>query len=246
MLILPAIDLLDGACVRLRRGDYQRVTRFSEEPVTVARRFVAEGAAWLHVVDLEGARRGRPVHADVVHALVRAVDVPIQLGGGIRDARRAAAWLDSGVRRVILGTAAAERPAELARAVSRFGPGRVAAAVELDGGRVRVDGWRREADVGPEPLLERIAEAGVETLLYTDIRRDGTLASPDARGARRLAEAGWRVLVAGGVSSPGHVRALREAGAAGAVVGSALYRGTMTLAEALAAAGDDRAGSGPC
>lgn len=245
MLILPAVDLLDGACVRLHRGDYGRVTEFSREPVSVARRFAAGGAPWLHVVDLDGAREGRPVSRSTVLEVTRAVEIPVQVGGGIRAAAGAAAYLDAGVRRVVLGTAAAERPGELAEVVSRYGPGRVAAAVDVDRGRVRVGGWLRDAGLPAEELLERLSAAGVTTLLYTDIRRDGTLGSPNVEGARRLAEAGWRVLAAGGVSRPGHVAALRAAGVAGAVVGSALYRGTMTLEEALAAAGGD-AGAGAC
>lgn len=236
MLILPAIDLLEGACVRLRRGNYGRITRFSDDPISVARRFADGGAPWLHVVDLDGARDGRPGNRDAVRAIVRAVDVPVQTGGGIRDAAAAAVWLEEGVRRVILGTAAVERPETLGEVVERFGTARVAAAVELQEDRLRVEGWRRTAGIGLEEALDRLAAVGLTTLLYTDIRRDGTLLAPNVEGARRLIAAGWRVLVAGGVARPSHVVALREAGAAGVVIGSALYRGTMTLAEALEAA----------
>lgn len=242
MLILPAIDLLDGACVRLRRGDYERVTEFSRDPVAVARRFVSEGARWLHVVDLDGARDGRPVNREAILAVARAAGgVPVQLGGGIRDAATAAGYLDAGVGRVVMGTAAAEWPLELASAVAAHGPERVAAAVDLEAGRPRVGGWRRAAAIGLDALLERLATAGVTTLLYTDVRRDGTLSGPDVEGTRRLATAGWRVLAAGGVRRAAHLRRLREAGAAGAVVGSALYHGTLTLAEARAAGEDGEA-----
>lgn len=237
MLILPAIDLLDGACVGLYQGDYGRATEYSEDPVSVARRFAAAGAPWLHVVDLDGAREGRPVNDALVREVTRAVSVPVQVGGGIRDAEEAASCLASGVRRVVLGTAGVERPEELASVVARFGADRVAAALDVDEGRVRVDGWLREAAAPIADVLRRLSDAGVKTLLYTDVRRDGTLASPNVEAARRLVAAGWRVLVAGGVARPAHLDALREAGAAGAVVGTALYRGTMTLEEALEAAG---------
>lgn len=245
MLILPAIDLLEGSCVRLRQGDYGRVTRFSDDPVAVARRFAEEGAPWLHVVDLDGARDGHPVHRATVRAILEAVRIPVQTGGGIRDEEAATAWLEEGVRRVVLGTAAIERPEALEDVVERFGADRVAAAVEVEGDRLRVEGWRRAASVGLAEALDRLSAVGLTTLLYTDIRQDGTLDAPDVEGARRLAEAGWEVIVAGGVGRASDVAALREAGAAGVVIGSALYRGTMTLAEALAAAGEEGEGT-PC
>ena len=242
MLVLPAIDLLEGACVRLRQGDYDRATEFSREPVAVARRFVAEGARALHVVDLEGARTGRPVHRDEVAAVCTATDVPVQVGGGVRSREDAETWMGAGARRVILGTAAVGRPELLARLLASAGSDRVVAAVDVRDGRVVVRGWTEDSGLEKAEALERLAAAGVSRVLYTNVRRDGTLTRPDVDGARDVIEAGFRTLVAGGVSRVSHVEALREAGAEGCVLGSALYRGALELEEALAAAGPQEVG----
>lgn len=232
MEIYPAIDLLGGACVRLHRGEYDRVTRFSDDPVGVARRFVSEGARRLHVVDLDGARDGRPVNASVVRDLL-PLGVPLQVGGGIRADGDVEAYLGAGVRRVILGTTAAERPDRLAGLVGRHGAGRVAASVDVRDGAIRVRGWVERAGLSPDELLDRLAAAGVRTVVYTDIARDGTLEGVRSSALRALAGRGFRVIVAGGVASLDDVGALRDAGARGAVIGSALYCGTLRLADAL-------------
>lgn len=233
MLILPAIDLLEGRCVRLEQGDYDRVTRFGDDPLAVARGFVGRGAPALHVVDLDGARLGRPVHAGTVLELCRKTSVPVQVGGGIRTAEDVARYLDGGVRRVLLGTGAARTPDWVAEQIARWGSDRVAAAVDGRNGRVVVEGWTESAPVGIAALLDRLEAAGVRTVVYTDTRRDGTLNGPDVDGTARIVERGFRTLAAGGIRTADHLVALRRAGAAGAVVGSALYRGTLTLADAL-------------
>ncbi|MDT8437172.1 MAG: 1-(5-phosphoribosyl)-5-[(5-phosphoribosylamino)methylideneamino]imidazole-4-carboxamide isomerase [Gemmatimonadota bacterium] len=249
MTVYPAIDLLNGACVRLLRGSYDEVTRFSDDPVAVARGFVDAGARALHVVDLDGARDGRPVHAETVRTLVARTGLPVQVGGGIRSLADAAACLESGVRRVLLGTAAARDPEFAAAAVSRWGPDRVAGAVDVRDGRVVVEGWLADAGLSPDALLARLRACGIRLVLYTDTTRDGTLGSPDAEGVRALVAEGFRVIAAGGVRDAGDVRALRAAGAEGCVIGSALYRGTLRLEDALAAAdgadGADGADAGP-
>jgi len=236
VLILPAIDLLEGRCVRLEQGDYGRVTRFGDDPLAVTRGFVADGAAALHVVDLDGARLGRPVHADVVLALCRETHVPVQVGGGIRAAEDVERYLEGGARRVVLGTVAARNAGWMGELIEQWGPDRVAAAVDARHGRVVVEGWTESGGVGVDSLLDRFELTGLRTVVYTDTRRDGTLTGPDVEGTARIVRRGFRTVAAGGIRTASHLAALRRAGAAGAVLGSALYRGTLTLAEALAAA----------
>lgn len=247
MILHPAIDLLRGACVRLYRGDYDRVTEHSRDPVEVARRFVEGGARALHLVDLDGAREGEPANAGVVRAIREAVDVPLQVGGGLRERSHVAAYLEAGVERVILGTGAAERPGWLAALVEEFGPERIAAGVDVREGEVVVRGWLEGTGAGLDEVLARVEEAGVRTVVHTDVTRDGTLTEPDVDGVARLVRRGFRTVAAGGITRPRHLARLARAGAHGAVVGSALYEGTMTLAEALEAAAEPDAGEpGPC
>lgn len=241
MLIHPAVDLLDGACVRLRRGDYDSVTEFSDDPVEIARRFVDAGAPAMHVVDLDGAREGRPVNRSVALSIADAVDVPIQLGGGLRTDENVAGYLGAGIHRVVLGTRAARDPGWVSRLLDRWGPDRIAAGVDVAGDEIRVEGWLRGAMRVGE-LLDRLERIGVEVVVYTDTQRDGTLEGPDLSGAERVIDRGFRTLVAGGVSTTGEIARLRRIGAEGAVIGSALYRGRIRLAEALDAASGRRRG----
>ncbi len=247
MILHPAIDLLRGACVRLYRGDYDRVTEHSRDPVEVARRFVEGGARALHLVDLDGAREAEPVNVGIVEAVRQAVDVHLQVGGGLRERAHVAAYLEAGVERVILGTGAAERPGWLAALVEEFGPERIAAGVDVREGEVVVRGWLEGTGTGLDEVLARVEEAGIRTVVYTDVTRDGTLTEPDVDGVSRLVRRGFRTVAAGGIARPRHLARLARAGAHGAVVGSALYEGTMTLAEALEAADEHDAGEpGPC
>ena len=236
MVVYPAIDLLGGACVRLYQGDYEAVTRFSDDPVAVACSFAALGAEALHVVDLDGARTGTPVHAAVVSRIISATGLPVQVGGGIRCAEDLDTYLEAGVHRVLVGTAAVSDPGWLAAAIRSYGHDRVAAAVDVRDGEVVIDGWLAGSGRDIDSVTASLRPLGIQTLLYTDTRRDGTLTSVDVGGTRQLAEAGFSVIAAGGVSSVSDVRKLRLAGAVGAVIGSALYRGRLTLAEALEAA----------
>lgn len=233
MLIYPAIDLLDGRCVRLARGSFEDVTVYAEDPVEQAERFAAEGSRTLHVVDLDGARTGKPVHGSALSRIREAFGGFLQTGGGIRTERDVEVCLELGVDRVILGTAAVARPDWLARAVSRFGADRLAAAVDLRGNDVMVDGWLRSADAGLFDLMDGLAEAGIETVVFTDTLRDGMLGSADAVRGGELVRAGFATIVAGGVTTVEDIRRLRAAGAAGAIVGSALYERRLTLREAI-------------
>lgn len=236
MIVYPAIDLLDGTCVRLEQGDFDRVTRFSADPVTLAREFADEGAKALHVVDLGGAKQGRPAHQELIGRILDAFGGPVQVGGGIRTKQQALDYLEYGVHRLLLGTAAVsglEWPAELAE---RYGPDRIAAAVDVRDGMVLQEGWLTRSGEDVESISALLRSSGIDTVLYTDTRRDGTLTSVDRVGTRQLVESGFRVIAAGGVSSTGDIRALRDAGASGAVIGSALYHGRLSLREALEAA----------
>lgn len=236
MVIYPAIDILEGACVRLHRGDYDRVTEYSRDPVAVAGRFADAGAEALHVVDLDGAREGRPANRDIVLEIRRRTRLPLQVGGGVRSDEVVTRYLEAGIDRVILGTAAIRRPEWLGSLVERFGSDRIAASVDVRDGRVLVEGWRTSSATGPEAALEALAPRGVTTVVYTDTTRDGTLTGPDVAGARRFADGGFRTIVAGGIASTEQIALLRAAGVAGVIVGSALYEGALTLEEARSAA----------
>lgn len=232
MIVLPAVDLLRGACVRLYRGDYDRATEYSRDPAAVAEQFVREGAEGLHVVDLDGAREGSPRNAELILEVRDRVDVPMQVGGGLRETRDVARYLRAGVDRVIIGTASAESPDWLGSLLDRFGPDRVAAGVDVEDEEVMVRGWLEGSGATVGDALRELRGLGVETVVYTDVTRDGTLGRPDVDGARRVVEAGFRTVAAGGISRPEHLRLLRDAGVDGAVVGSALYEDEMTLEEA--------------
>jgi phosphoribosylformimino-5-aminoimidazole carboxamide ribotide isomerase len=241
MEILPAIDIKDGRVVRLAQGDYARVTTFPESVVEAGRRWAAEGARWLHVVDLDGARAGRPVNTALILALRRAVDLHIEVGGGLRAPADIAALLDAGIDRVSLGTAALRDPALLAEALAR-NPAAVCVAVDARGGLVATGGWL-ETSAEPAPdYVRRLAAAGVRCLAHTDIARDGAMAGPNYAALRDVQaalaagpgpEPRPLLLAAGGVSSVEHVAALQRMGIDGAIIGRALYTGAVRLADAL-------------
>ncbi len=237
MLIFPAIDLLEGRCVRLRQGRFENPKVYSEDPVAVAREFAAQGAERLHVVDLEGARLGKAKNLEWIHRIRAAVPLFLQVGGGVRTLALAARLLESGIDRVVVGTAAAEDPRLVAKLLARYGPDSVAAALDLRAGKVAVRGWESESERGWDDVAADLRKAGVRWVVGTDVSRDGMLAGPSLDAARPLIGEGFRVIVAGGVAAPEHIVTLREAGAAGCVIGSALYEGALTLADALDAAG---------
>jgi phosphoribosylformimino-5-aminoimidazole carboxamide ribotide isomerase len=236
MILYPAIDLKDGRCVRLLRGAMESATVFGEDPAAQARAFVAAGCRWLHLVDLDGAFAGRPVNAGAVEAVVAAVEVPVQLGGGIRDRATVEAWLEKGVARVILGTAALRDPG-LVREAARAWPGRVAVGIDARGGRVAVEGWAEVSEVGAVELARRFEDAGVAALVYTDIERDGAMAGPNVEATAALARAvSVPVIASGGVASMADLVALKESGAGldGVISGRALYEGRLDLGAAVA------------
>lgn len=236
MILYPAIDLKDGACVRLLRGDMDKATVFGTDPAAQAAAFVAAGAEWLHLVDLNGAFAGAPVNGDAVRAILGAVDVPCQLGGGIRDRATIEMWLEAGVARVILGTVAVENPGLVHEAAAAH-PGCIAVGIDARGGRVATRGWAEETEVQATDLARRFQDAGVAAIIYTDIDRDGAMQGPNLAATEALARAvSVPVIASGGVSRLADLEALRDTGViAGAISGRALYDGALDLAAALAA-----------
>ena len=240
MILFPAIDLKDGACVRLLRGEMDAATVFNDSPANQARAFVEAGADWLHIVDLNGAFDGESVNGDAVRAILdvtRGAGVRVQLGGGIRTAAHVAGWLADGIDRVILGTAAVKDP-DLVIDACKAHPGRVAVGVDARGGRVAVEGWAETSDLAADELARRFEDAGVAALIYTDIDRDGAMEGPNVDATVALARAiSIPVIASGGVSKLEDVEAFlpHEAdGVAGVISGRAIYDGRIDLAVALA------------
>jgi phosphoribosylformimino-5-aminoimidazole carboxamide ribotide isomerase len=233
--VIPAIDLLGGRCVRLAQGRYDAATVYGEDPAAVAAEFARHPIPRLHVVDLDGARSGRPAHAEIVRAIAKRVgEVPVQLGGGIRDLPAVEAALESGVDRVILGTAALRNP-ELVREAARRHPGRIAVGIDARDGRVAVEGWVETSELSAAELAPRFEAAGVAALVYTDIGRDGMLEGPNLDATLALARAvSIPVIASGGIASEDDVvRAARLGALAGAIVGRALYTGAVDLGSVL-------------
>lgn len=236
MILYPAIDLKDGNCVRLLRGDMEAATVFGSDPAAQALAFQEAGAQWLHLVDLNGAFAGKPVNGAAVEAILSAVKVPAQLGGGIRDMATIEAWLTRGLARVILGTVAVENPALVREAALAF-PGKIAVGIDARGGRVATRGWAEETDVMATDLARQFEDVGVAAIIYTDIDRDGAMQGPNIPATEALARAVQiPVIASGGVSSMQDLLALRDTHViAGAISGRALYDGAINLGEALRA-----------
>jgi phosphoribosylformimino-5-aminoimidazole carboxamide ribotide isomerase len=240
MDLFPAIDLRDGKCVRLVQGDYARETVYGGDPVAMAKEFEAAGAPWVHVVDLDAARTGRPENREVVAAIASAVSVPVQTGGGIRDEFSAEALLDAGVRRVVIGTAALEEPTMVRRLATRH-PGRIVVGLDGRAGEAALRGWTEGSGVTVLDAVSRFEDAGVAALVVTDISRDGMLAGPDFDGlARTLQRTTVDVIASGGVGSLDDLRALAALSVdrrrlAGAIVGKAIYEGVFAVEEGVAA-----------
>ena len=236
MIIYPAIDLREGRCVRLVEGDFSRETTFDTDPAAVARRWADAGAEWLHVVDLDGAVAGQPVNLAAIEAICAAVDVPIQLGGGLRSIENLERAFAAGISRTILGTVALQDPDLVASAVNRWG-GAIAVGLDARDGKLATRGWLDQSDALAVDVARALAGAGVQHFIFTDIRRDGTLAGPNLESLAELISAvDAEVIASGGVGRLADIEAAREAGAAGAIVGRALYDGRVDLTEAIALA----------
>lgn len=236
MQIWPAIDLLNGKCVRLRQGDYQRETVFSDDPVNVARSFQEQGAHYLHLVDLDGARDGRSSNSSVVEQIVKAVDMQCELGGGIRDQEAIEALLDTGLARLVLGTSALKR-GDWFREMCHAFPGRLALGIDARDGKVATDGWLETSNVAAADLAQQYTNAPLAAIIYTDIATDGMMQGPNVSAMSQMRRAvDVPVIASGGVTTVDDVSALAAAGMAGAIIGRALYEQTITLPAALGAA----------
>jgi phosphoribosylformimino-5-aminoimidazole carboxamide ribotide isomerase len=239
VIIFPAIDLKDGQCVRLKRGLMDEATIFNADPAAQAKSFADQGFRWLHCVDLNGAFAGKSVNAEAIRAIRAAISLPIQLGGGIRDRAGVETWLNAGITRVILGTAALTNPA-FVKEVARAYPGRIVVGADAKNGKVATDGWAEVSDLTPVELGKRFEDAGVAALLFTDIDGDGLLKGVNVKATAQLARAlSIPVIASGGVGSLADIEALvaaREPTIEGVVVGRALYDGRIDPAAALAAA----------
>jgi phosphoribosylformimino-5-aminoimidazole carboxamide ribotide isomerase len=244
VILFPAIDLKDGQCVRLEQGDMARATVFNLDPSAQARSFAAQGFEYLHVVDLDGAFAGKPVNAVAVEAMLRAITVPVQLGGGIRDLKTVEAWLARGIARVIIGTAAVRDPGLVKGAAKEF-PGRVVVGLDARDGKVAVEGWAETSQVTALEIAERFEDAGVAAIIFTDIARDGLLKGLNLDATIELAaRISIPVIASGGFASIDDVKALlapRAKKLAGAIAGRALYDGRLDPAAALALIRDARA-----
>jgi phosphoribosylformimino-5-aminoimidazole carboxamide ribotide isomerase len=237
VILFPAIDLKDGSCVRLVQGDMAQATIFNDNPAEQALIFERQGFEYLHLVDLDGAFAGKPVNADAVKAILDVVSIPVQLGGGIRDLRTIERWLEKGVERVIIGTAAVRDP-DLVREAARLYPGRIAVGIDARKGLVGIEGWAQVAQMSAIDLACRFEDAGVAAIVYTDISRDGVMKGLNIEATLALAEAtSVAVIASGGLASLADVARLLEpdcARLAGAITGRALYDGRLGAAEALA------------
>jgi phosphoribosylformimino-5-aminoimidazole carboxamide ribotide isomerase len=243
MQVIPAIDLLDGQCVRLHQGDYDQVTRFSDDPVAQALSWQRQGAQRLHLVDLDGARTGQPVNDPVVKAITAALNIPVQLGGGVRSAARAKDLLACGLDRVILGTVALELP-ELVDQLAADHPGQIVVGIDARDGKVATRGWLEASSTEATVLAQRFGASGIAAIISTDIATDGTLAGPNLAALRAMAMASSvPVIASGGIGNLEHLLsllALEPLGVEGVIVGRALYDGRVDLAEALQAIGSAR------
>lgn len=237
MILYPAIDLKDGVCVRLLKGELEQATVFNTDPASQARYFEEAGSEWIHIVDLNGAFEGRPVNHDAVSLIVKQVDIPVQLGGGIRDMATIEHWLKAGVARVVLGTAAVKNPALVREACREF-PGKIAVGVDAKGGLVAVEGWAETSNISAYDLAVQFEDIGVAAIIHTDIDRDGILQGPNVDATADLAKRiRIPVIASGGVSSIEDLIALKArsfSGISGVICGRALYDGHIDLAVALA------------
>jgi len=239
MLLFPAIDLKDGQCVRLFKGEMDQATVFNDSPADQAMEFQNAGCAWLHLVDLNGAFAGKPVNGDAVDAILGRLDIPVQLGGGIRDLKTIETWISKGIARVILGTLALRNP-EMVKEAAREFPGHIAVGIDARGGMVAVEGWAETSDMSAVDLGRKFEDVGVSAIIYTDIDRDGTMEGVNVRGTVDLARAlNIPVIASGGVSSLEDLAKLKAAAdeanvsLEGAISGRALYDGRLDIAEAI-------------
>ncbi len=234
MQLYPAIDMKDGKCVRLTQGLFDNVKVYSDSPSHMAKLWVSKGASFLHVVDLDGALAGEPVNREAIRSIVRAVDVPVQIGGGIRSREAVKRMLDLGVNRVIIGTKAVQEPTFVQEMVESFGPDRIVVGIDARDGLVAVEGWGQVSARKAADLCMEMQKAGIRHVVYTDISRDGMLSGPNVEATKKLTEAtGMDIIASGGVSSIEDLASLYDQGICGAIIGKALYEKRIDLQEAV-------------
>ncbi len=235
MEIWPAIDLRDGKCVRLQQGDYNRETIFGDDPAAMAKRWVDEGAEYLHLVDLDGARDGTSANKEAVAAILAAVDIPCELGGGVRDEDTIKSWLDAGLQRLVIGTKALKEPDWFREMCQRY-PNKLVLGIDASNGRVATDGWLDVSDVSATEMAKEFANEPLAAIVYTDIAKDGMMAGTNLPAMQEMKEAvDVPVIASGGVTNVEDVRQLARVDMAGCIIGRALYEGTLTIADAVTA-----------
>jgi len=230
MLFLPAIDILGGKCVRLYKGQYDKVTEYFDDPVAVAKGFVDEGSQFIHIVDLDGAKNGKTTNMQLVLDVVKSVDIPVQVGGGIRTFESAAAYLDGRVQRIIMGTSALKDLELIKKVIQKYGNERVLVSLDFKNGKIGINGWTEEVDA--DEVFEKLLMAGVKNLIVTDITKDGTLEGPNFELLKMVKSEGFNVIAAGGVTSSDDIQKLSKLNLSGAIVGKAIYEGRINLKEA--------------
>ena len=233
LLIIPAIDLMDGACVRLRQGRFEEKTTYAKDPVAVAQSFVDDGAKYLHVIDLDGAKAGEPRNTETILSIVRNTTVPVQTGGGMRSEENIRNYLEAGVARVILGTSALAQPAMVRKIIEEYGPGRIVVSVDGKDGKVAIKGWQETSELSVLEFIPQLQKLGVTTIIYTDVKRDGTLEGPNFEMIEKVLKFPLKVIIAGGVSTVAQAEKLKDMGAYGVIVGKALYEEKFDLSEAV-------------
>jgi len=239
MIIYPAIDILGGKCVRLARGDYSKVTVYSNNPVEFVSEWISMGSSWIHTVDLDGARTGNPVNDGLIREIARVSGALVQTGGGIRNIERIENLFEAGVSRVVLGTAAVQNPDMIKKAIELFNTG-IAIGIDARGGYVATDGWEKRSSYKAVEFARRMVSLGVSTIIYTDVDTDGMLSGPNLSAMEKMAgSVDCNVIASGGISCLDDISALRETGVSGAITGRAIYEGKLDLSKALEVAGGD-------
>lgn len=239
MILLPAIDIRGGQCVRLTRGEFDTAAKVAEDPVETGLWFRSCGAHWIHMVDLDGAVEGAPRNFEIFQAVARETGLPVEVGGGIRDLPTVERYLDAGISRVILGSAALKKPAFVREAVKLYGE-KIAVGIDAKNGLVSINGWLETSDMDYLEFARMMEDLGVSNIIYTDIATDGTLEGPNLEHMRRLKETvSCKITASGGVRDLSHIRALAKLGLYGAICGKAVYSGTLDLREAVRAAGEE-------
>lgn len=233
MLILPVIDIINGKCVRLIQGNYDKRTNYAKTPLSMAKNFVNSGASYLHIIDLEGAREGKPKNAETILKIAKKLDVRIQVGGGIRTYSDAEKLLKNGITRIIMSTAALEKPELIKKLIREFGESRIIISIDARDGKVAIKGWQEQSEKNVLELIKELKKLGIATIIYTDIKRDGMMRGPNIEKIREILKTGMKVIVAGGISSLSQIKKLRSLGASGVIVGKAIYEGKIDIARAL-------------